>query len=157
MKHYLRKSVKYFVAVCVLCLALMALMIATGTSSLDWKETGYVMLHTPRFAWMLAVVAVAAAFYPRFGFLSRRLSGSLDGEGRQAVKNAFRSAGYRVAEEQPGRMRFRADSLWRRWMMLGEDAITVTPEGEGLRLEGNRRGMARVIYCWDAYARYTNE
>ena len=48
MKKYIVRSLKYFFALCVLCIALMGLMLMTGTSALSLDDTLYVMLHTDR-------------------------------------------------------------------------------------------------------------
>ena len=45
MKYFIR-SLKYFVALCVICVAILALMLATGTSALTLDQTVYVMFHT---------------------------------------------------------------------------------------------------------------
>ena len=42
MKYFIR-SLKYFVALCVICVAILALMLATGTSALTLDQTVYVM------------------------------------------------------------------------------------------------------------------
>ena len=49
MKYFIR-SLKYFVALCVICVAILALMLATGTSALTLDQTVYVMFHTSRYA-----------------------------------------------------------------------------------------------------------
>ena len=47
MKRYLIRSLKYFVALCVLCAGIMALNRMMG-SALDIRQTLYVMFHTTR-------------------------------------------------------------------------------------------------------------
>ena len=49
MKKYIVRSLKYFFALCVLCIALMGLMLMTGTSALSLDDTLYVLLHTDRY------------------------------------------------------------------------------------------------------------
>ena len=45
MKYFIR-SLKYFVALCVLCAAIMALNRLSGFATLTLEETFYVMFHT---------------------------------------------------------------------------------------------------------------
>lgn len=47
MKYFIR-SLKYFVALCVLCAAIMALNRLSGFATLTLEETFYVMFHTTR-------------------------------------------------------------------------------------------------------------
>ena len=72
MKYFIR-SLKYFVALCVICVAILALMLATGTSALTLDQTVYVMFHTSRYATLFAAIVVLAALYPKFGFVVRTI------------------------------------------------------------------------------------
>lgn len=67
MKKYIVRSLKYFFALCVLCIALMGLMLMTGTSALSLDDTLYVLLHTDRYLMLFAAIVALAAVYPRFG------------------------------------------------------------------------------------------
>lgn len=77
MKYFIR-SLKYFVALCVICVAILALMLATGTSALTLDQTVYVMFHTSRYATLFAAIVVLAALYPRFGFVVRKVEGDVE-------------------------------------------------------------------------------
>ena len=61
MKRYLIRAVKYFVALCVLCAAIMLLNQLYGTT-LSFSQTLYVMFHTPRGLLLPAVGALAPLF-----------------------------------------------------------------------------------------------
>ena len=78
MKKYIVRSLKYFFALCVLCIALMGLMLMTGTSALSLDDTLYVMLHTDRYLMLFAAIVALAAVYPRFGYEERRVEVCLD-------------------------------------------------------------------------------
>ncbi len=147
---YLLRAFKYFVAMCVLCVAIMALMLLSGTSALSLDETLYVMLHTNRYLTLLIAIIVLAALYPRFGFVSRKVEGDLERH-RQQLVNAFKSAGFSLSEESDGKLTFRADTLLHRTMLLFEDRIEVSQYGQWIVLEGIRRGVARVGYRLDSY------
>ena len=83
MKYFIR-SLKYFVALCVICVAILALMLATGTSALTLDQTVYVMFHTSRYATLFAAIVVLAALYPKFGFVVRKVEGDVE-ENRDKV------------------------------------------------------------------------
>ena len=132
MKKYIVRSLKYFFALCVLCIALMGLMLMTGTSALSLDDTLYVMLHTDRYLMLFAAIVALAAVYPRFGFVVRRVEGDIE-ENR----------------DEDGVMTFRADNFGQKLMLLGEDEIKVSQYGQWIVLDGIRRGVARVQYRLD--------
>ena len=149
---YFLRSLKYFVAMCLLCAALMALMLLTGTSALSPAETLHAMLHTPRFLTLLGALVVLAALYPRFGFVRRKGEGDVELDRTQIV-NAFKSAGFSLREETDGVLRFRADGFLHRLLLLCEDEIEVSQHEQWILLDGIRRGVARVEYRLDSYIR----
>lgn len=153
MKYFIR-SLKYFVALCVICVAILALMLATGTSALTLDQTVYVMFHTSRYATLFAAIVVLAALYPRFGFVVRKVEGDVE-ENREQIVNAFRSSGFSLRSEEDGVMVFRADTLLQKLMLLGEDEIRVSQYGQWIVLDGIRRGVARVQYRLDSYIHMT--
>ena len=146
MKYFIR-SLKYFVALCVLCAAIMALNRLSGFATLTLEETFYVMFHTTRGMMLPAVIVLLAAFYPKFG-------GDV-GENREQIVNAFKSAGFSLRTDEDGVMTFRADGLLRKLTLLGEDEIKVSQYGQWILLDGIRRGVARAGYKLDSYIQMT--
>ena len=149
MKKYLIRSAKYFVALCVLLVAIMALNRAMG-STLTIRETFYVMFHTTRGLLLPVVVVVLALCYPRFGFIVRRVEGDTELD-REQIVNAFRSAGFSLRREEEGTLFFRADGFVQKLWLLWEDGVGVSQYGQGIELDGIRRGVARVQYRLDSY------
>lgn len=149
MKKYLIRSAKYFVALCVLLVAIMALNRAMG-STLTIRETFYVMFHTTRGLLLPVVVVVLALCYPRFGFIVRRVEGDTELD-REQIVNAFRSAGFSLRREEEGTLFFRADDFVQKLLLLWEDEIRVSQYGQWIELDGIRRGVARVQYRLDSY------
>lgn len=147
---YLTRSLKYFVALCVICIAIMALMLVTGTSALSLDDTLNVMFNTTRYLPLLGAIVVLAAMYPTFGFVKRTVKGDMV-QNRQQVINAFKSAGFELSGEQDGVMTFRAEGLLHKLMLLCEDDISVSQQGQYILIDGIRRGVARVEYRLDAY------
>ena len=149
MKYFVR-SLKYFCALCVLCIVLMGLMLMTGTSALSLDDTLYAMFHTDRYLMLFTAIVVLAALYPRFGFVERKVEGDVE-ENREQIVNAFKSAGFSLRGEEDGVMTFRADGPLRKLMLLGEDEIKVSQYGQWIQIDGIRRGVARVEYRLDSY------
>ena len=154
MKKYIVRSLKYFFALCVLCIALMGLMLMTGTSALSLDDTLYVMLHTDRYLMLFAAIVALAAVYPRFGFVVRRVEGDIE-ENREQILNAFRSAGFSLRSDEDGVMTFRADNFGQKLMLLGEDGdkgFTVRTMDRARRHPPRRRPgavPARFVYTHD--------
>lgn len=149
MKHVIR-SLKYFIALCVLCLGLMSLMLVTGTSALSFDDTMYVMFHTDRYLYLLGAIVVLAAIYPKFGFVVRKVEGDIE-QNRMQIINAFRSGGFKLHSEQDGVMIFCAEGLLQKLMLLGEDEIIVSQHGQWILLDGIRRGVVRVEFRLESY------
>ena len=134
--NYLIRSLKYFVALCVLCVVMMGLMLLTGTSELTAEETLYLMFHSDRFVLLGIAIVVLSATYPKFG---------------QQIENAFHSAGFRLVKEEDEVLYFRGDGLWKRLTLLFEDEIRVQQYGQWIEINGIRRGVARAWYLLDSY------
>ena len=145
---YLIRSVKYFIALCVLYLIIMALMLLTNTSVLTPSETFSALVHSTRGQVLIVAVVLLSALYPKFGFIRRQ-------ENREQILNAFVSEGFKPVRESEHEMVFRADSLFKRLTLLFEDEIRVTQTGEWITIEGIRRGVARVYYRLQSYLERT--
>ena len=71
------RSVKYFIALCVLYLIIMALMLLTNTSVLTPSETFSALVRSTRGQVLIVAVVLLSALYPKFGFIRRQEIGSL--------------------------------------------------------------------------------
>lgn len=147
---YLIRSLKYFVALCVLCVIMMGLMLLTGTSQLTAEETIYLMFHSDRFVLLGVAMVVLAAAYPRFGFITRRVEGDVE-QHRTQINNALHTAGFRLVKEEDGVLYFRGDGVLKRLSLLFEDEISVRQYGQWIEIEGIRRGVAKAWYLLDSY------
>lgn len=147
---YLIRSVKYFVALCVLSLALMALMILTGTSQLTAEETLYLMFHSDRFVLLCGAILVLSLTYPRFGFAVRTVEGDIE-QHRMQIESACHAAGFRVVGERDGALIVRGEGFFKRLMLLFEDEILIRQEGDRIAVDGIRRGVAMIVYRLDSY------
>lgn len=145
---YLLKSIKYFIALCILCLGVMWLNQQFGFAQLSMEETFYVMFHTTRGMLLPFVMIVAAAFYPKFGFITRRVEGDIE-EHRLQILNTMKDLGFELMKEEDEVLFFRATSPLRKLIYLYEDEIKVSQYGQWIEIEGIRRGVAKIVYRLD--------
>lgn len=144
--RYLVRAVKYFAAFCVIYLAVVWLSVSTmnGYEQSVWDYV-WATLQTTRGQLLVVAVVVLSAFYPRFGFITRRVEWDVEDE-RDQIIATFALAGFSLREEGDGRMVFRADNMLDRLVMLFEDEITVVQYGQWIDITGIRRGVAKVVY-----------
>lgn len=140
------RAVKYFAAFCVIYLAVVWLSVSTmnGYEQSVWDYV-WATLQTTRGQLLVVAVVVLSAFYPRFGFITRRVEWDMEDE-RDQIIATFALAGFSLREEGDGRMVFRADNMLYRLVMLFEDEITVVQYGQWIDITGIRRGVAKVVY-----------
>lgn len=140
------RAVKYFAAFCVIYLAVVWLSVSTmnGYEQSVWDYV-WATLQTTRGQLLVVAVVLLSAFYPRFGFITRRVEWDMEDE-RDQIIATFALAGFSLREEGDGRMVFRADNMLDRLVMLFEDEITVVQYGQWIDITGIRRGVAKVVY-----------
>lgn len=148
--RYLIRSLKYFAQLLVFLAVLFAAMALTRTSRVAPGELFGEVFLTTRGAVLMAAVVLLAAFYPRFGFVRREVPLDWACE-RAKIVELFVLCGYELVEEVPGRAVFRASSPLRRWTSLGEDAIVLTPGGDGIVLDGIRKEVVKVEFRIRSY------
>ncbi|MBQ7855867.1 MAG: hypothetical protein IJ348_01975 [Alistipes sp.] len=157
--RYLVKSLKYFVALCVLCGALVWLNISTsGSGMLSTSEVISLYFSTWNGWAMVAAVVLLSATYPFFGFIRRYVDGDVV-RNRQQVLAAMEMMGYSLVRECDGVLYFRANLL-QRITTLFEDEIKVCQAGDKIELSGLRRAVVRTSIRLDGYivnSAYTNE
>lgn len=143
---YLIRSVKYFLAFCVLYVGVVYLSIMTS-KGMDLGVWEYIVaaFETTRGKMLGLAVVVLSALYPRMGFMTRRVECDMVEE-RDYLIQMFAVAGFSLKEESEGRMVFRADNILSRLVMLFEDDITVEQYGQWIDITGIRRGVAKVVY-----------
>ena len=144
--RYLVRSAKYFIAFCVLYLVVVWLSLKT-TRGMDVGIWDYILatFQTTKGQLLGVAVVVLAAFYPRFGFMTRRVECDMEEE-RDSLLANMALAGYTLREESEGRMVFRATSILDRIVMLFEDEIVVEQYAQWINITGIRRGVAKVMY-----------
>ena len=77
MKTYLIRSIKYLIWLALLFTLIFVLMIRTNTARAGGEQMLHELFHTQRGWMMIGMLMVLAFLYPRFGFTSRSLKGSV--------------------------------------------------------------------------------
>ncbi len=149
MKRYVIRSVKYFIALCVLYTAMIWLMSETGSSLRTFGDYWYDILHTSNGHWMIAAVVVLAAFYPLFGYMRRNVEGNMQ-DARELIIKAMDRSGFALKRQTEDEMVFGARGMKRLWLLY-EDQIRVTQSGNWIVLQGLRRQVVRVGIRLESY------
>ena len=140
---YLVRAVKYFFWFSILFVIIMVVLVLLGFSggSPDqlfrdgWKSVGYIAL----------LFAAVAAFYPRFGFITKDLI--IPGEYsdvRDGIVEVMESKGYYLESEEGGNMTFRLRSKVSAVLKMLEDRITLTKTAGGFAAEGLTKEVVRI-------------
>lgn len=149
MKQYLLRSLKYFLTLCVLLVALIWLKISYEKLPVTFWQ----MVEIYFSAWngwaMAATIVVLSATYPYFGFVTRVVSADIVAD-REQIENAMAVSGLELCSSTKERLVFRATGLQRLTLLL-EDEVVVTPSAEGVIISGHRRTVVRAIIRLEGY------
>ncbi len=137
-----RQAAKFFGFLSVVAIA--ATVISDRAGVMPWQLRLKMLLTTPEGWAIAAVVVVAAALYPWYGF-TERVSQADFGEDAERIVRSMASAGFLLKERTGERMVFRAAGAGLRWRSLCEDRIVIRPLDKGkIGVAGNRRMLAAV-------------
>lgn len=145
MKTYIVRAAKYLIWLALLFALVFALMVSTGTSRVGAGEALHELFGSSRGMLMIAAIVVLALLYPRFGFTRRSVRADLRAD-RERILQTLHASGYSLAAESEGEMIFRASSPLKRALLLWEDCITVTADGDSITLDGIRKEVVRAEF-----------
>lgn len=154
VKQYIRRSVGYFIKLAVLLALLYLLMCFTGTARVSGQAFVDELFGTPRGVMLIAALVVLAVFYPRFGYVSRRVEGMDIEADRDAVIAAMHSANYILTVEKEKSMSFRAGSGLRRLWLVFDDKVVIRASGSGVTVEGPRKEVVHAQFRMNTYVQY---
>ena len=144
MKTYLIRSIKYLIWLALLFTLIFVLMIRTNTARAGGEQMLHELFHTQRGWMMIGMLMVLAFLYPRFGFTSRSMKGSVATNRDDILRIAHRG-GFSLVSETPGQLVFRASSPAKKALLLWEDTITVTQQGSTRDRRHPQRGRSDGI------------
>lgn len=149
MKKYLLRSLKYFLTLCVLLVALIWIKIKYE----DLPVTYLQMLEIYFSQWngwaMAATIVLLSATYPLFGFVRREVSADITADCQQ-IEAAMATVGLELCSKSSSRLTFRATGL-QRITLLFEDEITVDSSDNGVVISGHRRTVVRAVIRLEGY------
>ena len=153
MKKYFVRSVKYFVALCVLYVALMALMHYSEHAPISFAQRWELLFATWRGWGMVVATILLAATYPYFGFAKRTFEGNIATD-REEFTMAAEVSGLELVSATETELRYRAKGL-RRLVKLYEDEVVVRQNGTQIEVDGLR--SLSVRFAFDAERFITNK
>lgn len=158
---YLVRSLKYFVFLCVLLLALIWVMTISypEAAGIDYWMMVRAQLFSKEGIWLSVGVVLLSAAYPRFGFISSRIEGCDIERDALRIDNAMMNSGFKLIEESEGLRVYRAMGPILRLTMMFEDRIEVSAEEGGVVITGLRRQVVRIAIRLKGYmhnSRYEN-
>ncbi len=145
MRTYLIRSIKYLIWLALLLALIFVLMICTNTTRTSGEQMLYELFHTHRGWIMIGLLVILAFLYPRFGFTSRRLNGSIL-VNRDNILGVAHRDGFGLVSETPDQMVLRASGLGKKAILLWEDLITVTQQGDQFVIDGIRKEVVRMEF-----------
>ncbi|MBR2032892.1 MAG: hypothetical protein IKA04_11900 [Alistipes sp.] len=153
MKKYLIRSVKYFIALCVLYVAMMALMHYSEHAPITFAQRWELLFATWRGWGMVVATIVLAATYPYFGFAKRAFEGNIIAD-REEFTMAAEVSGLELVRDNETELVYRAKGL-RRLVKLYEDEVVVRQNGTQIEVDGLR--SLSVRFAFDAERFITNK
>ena len=153
MKKYFVRSVKYFIALCVLYVALMALMHYSEHAPITFAQRWELLFATWRGWGMVVATILLAATYPYFGFAKRAFEGNIIAD-REELTMAAEVSGLELVKDNGKELVYRAKGL-RRLVKLYEDEVIVRQNGTQVEVDGLR--SLSVRFAFDAERFITNK
>ncbi|MCF0176226.1 MAG: hypothetical protein HUJ94_05255 [Bacteroidales bacterium] len=143
MRYFLR-AVKYFVYICLIVTAVMALFVALDLVDKDINtmfREGWTSVYK-----ILAVFALVSLLYPLFGYMkmNAHIHGDWDGF-RDGIVSWMNEHGYVLEGEEDHYMAFRRRSAFARAKFMFEDRVTMVWCDLGVKVEGPRREVVSVV------------
>ena len=149
MKRYLLRSLKYFVTLCVLFVALVWLKLKYEQLPITMSEMLQLYFSAWN-GWFMAVVIVAmSATYPLFGFVKRSVVATIAADAEQ-IEAAMATTGLVLVGKSENTLTFRATGL-QRITLLFEDEVVVEQIGDEVVISGHRRTVVRAVIRLEGY------
>lgn len=147
MKH-LRRSIKYFIQICILFVVIIGALMLLGYVSKDvnsafrggWQSIGLIAIF----------FLVMSGIYPFFGYGKRTVRAKGEpSEHFAQIDKAMEERGYVLESRTGEEIKYHLKSPLARITRLWEDTVTVTPILGGFEAEGLMRDLARVVMSMD--------
>jgi hypothetical protein len=149
MKQYFLRSLKYFIVLCLLFVALVWLKVTYEHLPITMGQMMQLYFSAWNGWFMAVVIVIMSATYPYFGFVTRRTVGSITAD-RQQIEAAMATTGLVLKSTEDGRLVFRATGV-QRLTLLFEDEVIAEQQGEEIVLSGHRKSVVRAMIRLEGY------
>lgn len=149
MQKYIIRSVKYFVMLVVL-LTVVVYLNTLWDTNLTYEEYWRRLLSDSQGKMMVVVTILLAATYPKFGYVTRKVSGNLTTH-REQIDMAFAMQGFVLCGEAEGELRFRASGLKRLAALFEDEIVVRTTADNEITISGLRRHAAQIAFRAEQY------
>jgi len=143
MKRYIIRAIKCFIYFTVLMSAILFVLAKLGIVGSDIDSLFRDGMGS---VWkILACFAAISAIYPKFKYCSRVVAaeGGME-QNSEAIVSYFESKGYSLEVNETEKMMFRLCSTAGRLSRMFEDAITITPDILGFKMEGMSKDIIKL-------------
>jgi hypothetical protein len=152
MGRYIVRSLKYLLFISVLYIALVWLMSVTSYSEkVDMWLLLESQLRSEQGTLLIVAFIALAIFYPRFGFMRRKVEGVDITRDRIRIDNAMRVYGFMFVGMEGEALVYRANGVIKRLSFMYEDRVEVRVVDGGVEIDGIRRAVARIAFQLSAY------
>ena len=152
MGRYIVRSLKYLLFISVLYIALVWLMSVTSYSEkVDMWLLLESQLRSEQGTLLIVAFIALAIFYPRFGFMRRKVEGVDITRDRIRIDNAMRVYGFMFVGMEGETLVYRANGVIKRLSFMYEDRVGVRVVDGGVEIDGIRRAVARIAFQLSAY------
>lgn len=152
MGRYIVRSLKYLLFISVLYIALVWLMSVTSYSEkVDMWVLLESQLRSEQGTLLIVAFIALAIFYPRFGFMRRKVEGVDITRDRIRIDNAMRVYGFMFVGMEGETLVYRANGVIKRLSFMYEDRVEVRVVDGGVEIDGIRRAVARIAFQLSAY------
>ena len=152
MGRYIVRSLKYLLFISVLYIALVWLMSVTSYSEkVDMWLLLESQLRSEQGTLLIVAFIALAIFYPRFGFMRRKVEGVDITRDRIRIDNAMRVCGFMFVGMEGETLVYRANGVIKRLSFMYEDRVEVRVVDGGVEIDGIRRAVARIAFQLSAY------
>lgn len=152
MGRYIVRSLKYLLFISVLYIALVWLMSVTSYSEkVDMWLLLESQLRSEQGTLLIVAFIALAIFYPRFGFMRRKVEGVDITRDRIRIDNAMRVYGFMFVGMEGETLVYRANGVIKRLSFMYEDRVEVRVVDGGVEIDGIRRAVARIAFQLNAY------
>lgn len=143
MKLYLLRSLRYILRMVVILGMVFAVLAAAGMLETGGQGLVKALFFSRNGAILIGVLILMAGIYPKLAFTSVEIRADINTD-RDAIIETFKSYGYSPAGQSGGRLVFRADKTIKKITSQFDDAITITPNGRYVSMEGLKKDVLRL-------------